>query len=93
MYNVRPIVKEIIEEKALNQTYFDGISYYSYEFFSHNITIQDYLKILQKNLRKKNFYDVIRENKKNNEFDFVILAATPNQSQKSNFLKNKLIAV
>ena len=52
MYNVRPIIKEIIEEK-LNQIYFDGISYYSYEFFSHNITIQDYLKILQKNFRKR----------------------------------------
>ena len=34
-----------------------------YEFFSHNITIQDYLKILQKNFRK-NFYDVMEENKK-----------------------------
>ena len=87
MYNVRPIIKEIIEEKALNQIYFDGISYYAYEFFSQNIKIQDYLKILQKNLRKKDFYDVMEENKKNNEFDFVILAATSNQRQKSNFLK------
>ena len=64
MYNVRPIIKEIIEEKALNQIYFDGISYYSYEFFSHNITIQDYLKILQKNFRKKDFYDVMEEKQK-----------------------------
>ena len=30
----------------------------------------------------------MEENKKNNEFDFVILAATSNQRQKSNFLKN-----
>lgn len=87
-YNVRPIIKLIIKEKALNKIYFEGISYHGYEFFSQNITIKEYLNILKKKFGKTNFYDVIKKNKLNNEFEYVILAATPNQTEKSNFLIN-----
>ena len=86
MYNTQPIIRNIIKKNTAYRTFYVGLSYKAYEFFSQNITIKEYLAILKRNYVHDNFKQLIDLDLKKNLFDYVIVGAIPNQKNIINYL-------